>query len=314
MFTFSGIREAFQSGDHEPWVFRGGLISDLLRLLPLDSGHDLYSFKYPEVPMSLLYNVRPYEAKDERHVYALAASLYEEEIECPMGLCESDRMVVGDKYVGAFLTLCPEYCFVAENMSDGAIIAFVLTAPDATTFQRRHNVAWLPEMRIKYPRKVGDVNEAMLSPIGEMMLSFHLEEETDELPACLASASVPTTTSSSSSGSGASVPWGLFNLYISSSVVGDASVGKRLAMLSMASLRASGTLRVYTEIRTRDTRSKDLYGSMGFLMVSPHVGLLSENSGSPQPSPGSPTASAGTGATEATSSSNAKFSYLTRSF
>ena len=28
---FSGIREAFLSGDHEPWVFRGGLISDLLR-------------------------------------------------------------------------------------------------------------------------------------------------------------------------------------------------------------------------------------------------------------------------------------------
>ena len=55
---FSGIREAFLSGDHEPWVFRGGLISDLLRLLPLDSGHDLYMFKYPEVPLSLLYNIR----------------------------------------------------------------------------------------------------------------------------------------------------------------------------------------------------------------------------------------------------------------
>ena len=69
-------------------------------------------------------------------VYALAANLYEEEIECPMGLCESDRMVVGDKYVGAFLTICPEYCFVAENMSDGTIIAFVLTTPDAIQFYR----------------------------------------------------------------------------------------------------------------------------------------------------------------------------------
>ena len=87
-FFFSGIREAFQSGDHEPWVFRGGLISDLLRLLPLDSGHDLYIYKYPEVPLSLLYLVRPYDPKDQKDVYALAAKLFEEEIEVPMGTSE----------------------------------------------------------------------------------------------------------------------------------------------------------------------------------------------------------------------------------
>ena len=88
IFFFSGIREAFQSGDHEPWVFRGGLISDLLRLLPLDSGHDLYIYKYPEVPLSLLYLVRPYDPKDQKDVYALAAKLFEEEIEVPMGTSE----------------------------------------------------------------------------------------------------------------------------------------------------------------------------------------------------------------------------------
>lgn len=87
-YFFSGIREAFQSGDHEPWVFRGGLISDLLRLLPLDSGHDLYIYKYPEVPLSLLYLVRPYDPKDQKDVYALAAKLFEEEIEVPMGTSE----------------------------------------------------------------------------------------------------------------------------------------------------------------------------------------------------------------------------------
>jgi protein O-GlcNAcase/histone acetyltransferase len=82
---FSGIKEAFLSGEHEPWVFRGGLISDLMRLLPLDSGHDLYAYKYPEVPVNLLYNVRPFEPKDEKAVYALATSAYEEDIEAPMG-------------------------------------------------------------------------------------------------------------------------------------------------------------------------------------------------------------------------------------
>ena len=147
------------------------------------------------------------------------------------------------------------------------------------------------------------------------MLSFHLEDEIDELPQCLASAatiSATNTTSAASTGSGTSVPWGLFNLYISSSVLGDASVGKRLAMLGMASLRASGTIRAYTEIRTRDTRSKDLYGTMGFHVVSPNLGvpLLNESQGSPQP-PGSPV---GVTPVNSESTQNAKYSYLTRSF
>ena len=82
---FSGIREAFLSGDYEPWVFRGGLISDLLRLLPLDSGHDLYIYRYPEVPANILFRTRPYEPKDEKEIYALVVKDYEEEIDAPLG-------------------------------------------------------------------------------------------------------------------------------------------------------------------------------------------------------------------------------------
>merc|ERR1719225_1878422 len=277
---FSGIREAFQSGDHEPWVFRGGLISDLLRLLPLDSGHDLYMFKYPKVPLSLLYNVRPFEPKDESQVYALAANLYEEEIEAPMGLCESDRLVVGDKRVGAYLTLFPEYCFVTENMSDGTIVAFALTCPDATHFYTRHNVAWLPEMRQKYPRKVSDANEvAMLSPIEEMMLSFHLEDEVHELPACLtavgnnpADPAVANVATSGNAAAAAALPWGKISLFVATSMLGDQSVTKRLAMLSMACLRASGTIRAFAELKSRDLKVKELYESLGFSSI--RIGLL----------------------------------------
>ena len=38
------------SGDHEPWVFRGGLAADLQRLMPVDSGNDLFLYQYPEAP------------------------------------------------------------------------------------------------------------------------------------------------------------------------------------------------------------------------------------------------------------------------
>ena len=48
-------------------------------------------------------------------------------------------------------------------------------------------------MREKYPRKVPEVSDeamSMLSPIEEMMLSFHLEDEAvNGLPSCLC---VPT--------------------------------------------------------------------------------------------------------------------------
>ena len=44
-------------------VFSGGLVSDLQRLLPLDSGNDLYLYKFPEVPAPLLFYVRPFQVR-----------------------------------------------------------------------------------------------------------------------------------------------------------------------------------------------------------------------------------------------------------
>lgn len=60
-------------------------MSDLIRLLPLDSGSDLYVYKHPDVPASLLYLVRPYQPKDGPAIYRLVAAAYEEEIDAPMG-------------------------------------------------------------------------------------------------------------------------------------------------------------------------------------------------------------------------------------
>lgn len=60
-------------------------MSDLLRLLPLDSGNDLYQYKFPDVPAPLLFYVRPFQPKDEEAVYSLAADAYEKNIGAPMG-------------------------------------------------------------------------------------------------------------------------------------------------------------------------------------------------------------------------------------
>jgi len=58
---FLGIREAFLSGDHEPYVFRGGLTADLQRLMPVDSGNDLFMYQYPDHPTNIVYKIRPFK-------------------------------------------------------------------------------------------------------------------------------------------------------------------------------------------------------------------------------------------------------------
>lgn len=59
-----------------------------------------------------------------------------------LGLCPADRELVGDKVVGAYLTLCPEYSFVCESSVDGSIVAFVVAAPDAKKLFTRYAVEW----------------------------------------------------------------------------------------------------------------------------------------------------------------------------
>lgn len=60
-----GWKETFMSGDQEPWVFRGGLTADLQRLMPVDSGNDLFVYKMPDTPTTNFYSFRPYENADE---------------------------------------------------------------------------------------------------------------------------------------------------------------------------------------------------------------------------------------------------------
>ena len=79
---FSGIREAFCSGDHEPWVFRGGLAADLQRLMPVDSGNDLFLYPYPDAPTSQIYTIRPFVPdSDTSACYSVALQTWDDGID-----------------------------------------------------------------------------------------------------------------------------------------------------------------------------------------------------------------------------------------
>jgi protein O-GlcNAcase/histone acetyltransferase len=54
-----------------------------------------------------------------------------------------------NRYFGAFVTLSPELCFVVED--DNSVVGFAAAAANAKELLRRIRVAWIPEMKAKYP-------------------------------------------------------------------------------------------------------------------------------------------------------------------
>lgn len=179
---------------------------------------------------------------------------------------------------GAYLTLCPEYSFVCENSLDGSIVGYALAAPDAKTFYTRYNMAWLPEMRLKYPVKKQHLDDSSsLSPIEQMALSFHSPNAESNIPAPVAFADEKAATgaAAASNATGApstalhsGQPWGVMSLRVRpDEAVTDASLPKRLVMLVLACLRASGTIRMFVEPTPGDIKQREFYSSLGFTQM-----------------------------------------------
>nr|CAD7196935.1 unnamed protein product [Timema douglasi] len=155
-----GWKETFMSGEQEPWVFRGGLTADLQRLIPVDSGNDLFVYKPPDVPSSF-YTIRPYLPMDESNVYDVCRHT------CMDGMdgteCFSDQPnLVGDKLVGGFLSLSGEFCFVVED--EVGLVGYALAALDAKQFHKKLELDWLPDMCDKYPSPNKTADQGMSRP------------------------------------------------------------------------------------------------------------------------------------------------------
>jgi len=246
---FSGIREAFQSGDHEPWVFRGGLTADLQRLMPVDSGNDLFIYQYPDQPTTALCTVRTYRPEDEDACYRIALQTWDDGMDATEDYRSHPRLA-GDKSIGHFIAFSPNHAFVCVN-HEGEVIGFVLAAPDAKEFYRRTSIAWTPELRSKYP-KVEKTEGELLTPCEVTINSLHEEEHS--LPPGLIE----------------ETGWAVCRVTLLPTV-SDASVSRRATMLLLACLRSSGVLRVFAEIPKKEKCLQDSYTKIGFtpLMESP---------------------------------------------
>ena len=134
-----GWKETFMSGDQEPWVFRGGLIADLQRLIPVDSGNDLFVYKLPETPTLNLYSIRPYSTMDEPEVFQLCHKTCRDGSDCSDLFPQNLQEIPADRLVAPFLILNPEYCMVVEN-DNKTLVGYACAALDATFFYRSQEV------------------------------------------------------------------------------------------------------------------------------------------------------------------------------
>jgi protein O-GlcNAcase/histone acetyltransferase len=87
--------------------------------------------------------------------------------------------------VGSFLTLSPEFCFVVED--EHGICGYLLGAPDCRQFEKKVNLAWIPDLCSKYAAPVEKVQRGdKLSGVEQIIHELH-EQQTRQknIPICV---------------------------------------------------------------------------------------------------------------------------------
>ncbi|KAK2709925.1 protein O-GlcNAcase-like isoform X3 [Artemia franciscana] len=240
--------ESFVTGEEEPWVFRGGLATDLQRLLPIESNSDLFLHKSPDVVTRQVYTIRPYLPSEEQAVYNLCNKMWKDSGN--PDITEQYPELLGDKMIGPFVTLSPEFCFVVEDNS--SIVGYAVAALDGANLWKKSMIAWAPEMQRKYNLPVSEVEHKTI--IEDIIKEMHQPQQTSPVE-MRGSFSSPIHVS-------------LLNS------VCDQSVPKRLVTCVIAALRGHGSSGCYVELKKSDLPAIEFYCRLGFNEIS---GLDTEN-------------------------------------
>lgn len=241
----TGWRETFTSGDQEPWVFRGGLTADLQRLIPVDSGNDLFLYKLPDVPSTSFPAIRPYRPADEPHVYSICHRTCRDGSDCSALFPGDLQSIPADRLIGPFVTLTPELCVVVVDGTD--LMGYACAALDARQFYRQQEMCWMPAMCAKYPLALLDQPERLTPTAIETIRHFHHFKY--ECPAEVL-ASHPSIITCS---------------VVQEQFMADQSVAKRLVTVLLAALRANGSAGVHGVINNTDLFLRSFYAKLGFV-------------------------------------------------
>ncbi|XP_052226064.1 protein O-GlcNAcase-like [Dreissena polymorpha] len=235
-------RDEFLSGDQEPWCFQGGLQAEFQRMLPIATAHDLLYIRHPEVILKKCYSYRPYRAADEAVLYNICLRTCNDGMDGTQ-LFPAHPQIIGDKLIGAMVTLTPEHCFVAED--DEGLMGYVVAALDSKQLCQRRTIAWTPAMRDKYTKPELITG---LTPTEELILGFHSDQP--ELPECV------------------STPFpSVLRLDVLSDRMEDRAVTKRLLACCLCALRAQGSTGAHVELSVGDKCMLEHYRLLGFNVV-----------------------------------------------
>ncbi|XP_033167331.1 protein O-GlcNAcase [Drosophila mauritiana] len=257
-----GWKEAFMSGDQEPWVFRGGLIADLQRLMPVDSGNDLFVYKLPEQPTANYYLLRPYCNSDEQQVTDLCTRLYlqwQGELDggshIPFPLPANVANIVADGLIGGHLTLSPQLCIVAYDESN-RIIGYSCAALDVNIFRRNLELCWYSELREKYSRDICPLEggEEVAQLVTSLVESYHDSSGNGALDQC------PVEVSGS-------FPAVLISGTLREAEDRDSGITKRMLTVLLAALRANGCFGAHVRVPQHDVAQVNFYSRIGFVDV-----------------------------------------------
>lgn len=234
------------SGDQEPWVFRGGLTADLQRLIPVDSGNDLFIYKLPDLPSTNFPIIRPYIHTDETQVYSICHKTCCDGSDCTDLFPEHLQSVPADRFIGPFITINPEMCLIVED-SMGSLIGYACAAIDAKLFYRNQEMCWMPAMCLKYPITLLEAADSLTKTAIDSINYFHNFKYDCPVEVLNTHPSIMTC------------------CILKKEFIADHSAAKRLVTVLLAALRSNGSSGVHACINTTDQYLHQFYSKLGFV-------------------------------------------------
>uniref|UniRef100_UPI00398EFC71 protein O-GlcNAcase n=1 Tax=Pristiophorus japonicus TaxID=55135 RepID=UPI00398EFC71 len=225
----------------EPCNYRGGLAGEFQMMLPVTSSNDLFNQPPPLFPTVKPYTVRPFLPKDKRALYSMCRERHLSKSQAKARAIQHPDLI-GDRFLGHFLTFCPDYCFVLED--EERLCACVCGALEARSFLKACEGAWFPAMQEKYSKPTALNN---LTPTQELMMFFHSKKPS--FPESLLY-HFPS----------------LIQLDVLPQML-DPSEARNLVICLMSALKANGSRGVLCELKTSEKDELEYLGSLGFLTL-----------------------------------------------
>ncbi|KAM4779847.1 protein O-GlcNAcase-like isoform 2-T2 [Cyanocitta cristata] len=231
--------------DAEPWARRGGLFGELQALLPVGNSCDLFYHPPPLFPSSQPYLLRPLLPLDKGELYRMCR----ESLDCDPKVAEilvAHPDLLGDRLLGSFLSLSPEYTFVLED--EGGPCGYAAGALHAEGFLQQRDSSWLPAIRHKYPPDLGAGGPALgQDALEEAVLFFHAEPLAVPQPVLRRFPS-------------------LVQLGTAPRVL-DVGASRSLALCLLSALRANGSRGVFCQVSDTDRQQLSFYSKLGFVAL-----------------------------------------------